>query len=154
MPTASKRRASGGGSKSELIKQALTSEHAVVDLRQLALSPGGLVAHRESAWNILLQLDVEPPAASLDGGGEEVAAKTLNQIGLDVARSYGNLPEEQGSEKRAELKRFLARYFAINPTLHYYQGFHDVAMVVLEVFPTLPSQLAAMRQISTNWVFY
>lgn len=151
---ANKRRAGGGGgSKRELIEQALASDHAVVALRQLALSPGGLLAHRESAWNVLLQLEADPlPAAPSDE--KEVPPKTLHQIGLDVARSYGHLPEEEGSEKRAELQRFLTRYFAVNPALHYYQGFHDVAMVVLEVFPNAPHrQLAAMRQMSTHWVF-
>lgn len=105
------------------------------ELVLLALSDGGISPQvRLPCWCRLLEVDETKDEVRLS----HVLCNTKDsrQIELDVARSYGGALH--GSEKRSKLKTFLRSFFAARPDLHYYQGFHDVCIVVLYVTEEQP----------------
>lgn len=141
-----------GLKKTDLINEALTFERENnEELKLLALQDGGLLQEnkvRMECWRRLLKLknklDTKPE--------QELSTEISRQIDLDVARSYGNI-SQGASPKRSRLKFALRSFFRRNPTLHYYQGFHDVFMVILEVFNDSMDYLQVAECLSHMFVF-
>jgi len=104
-----------------------------------ALAPGGGFVNNELRsviWPKLLGLNRFEPQPSFQ---EEVAHNQWSdQIGRDVARSlwHYQLPHAK-KRKRGSRRRLLAdminALMSKHPTLHYYQGFHDVLSVFVLV---------------------
>lgn len=107
-------------------------------LRELALSPGGIVSDelRRHIWPALLEIDpqtVEPPPdqAQLESHPE------YQQVVLDVNRSLKRFPPGIPYARRValqdQLTRLILRVITKYPHLRYYQGYHDVAVTFLLV---------------------
>ena len=61
------------------------------------------------------------------------------QMELDVARSFIPKTDTGGTAHRDELLRLLLSLFRRYPSMSYYQGYHDVAQVVLLTFDSNPA---------------
>lgn len=122
--------------KAEAILNALNSDlENVVELRQLAISPGGLLNDelRRKAWPRILQVDYSLARKAKQGELKE--NKYYDQVVLDVNRSLSRFPPAMKSEQRLvlqeQLTRLIMRVLCSNPHLHYYQGYHDVCITFL-----------------------
>nr|XP_034980359.1 TBC1 domain family member 20-like [Zootoca vivipara] len=122
-----------------LIHQALTRDPVDVEgLRVAALSQGGLLTDeiRRKVWPKLLGVNVYslPPKP-----GREVRQnhKDCHQVLLDVRRSVRRfppgMPEEQRQALQEQLTDVILHVLKTHPELHYYQGYHDIAVTLLLV---------------------
>ncbi|XP_046906629.1 TBC1 domain family member 20 [Hypomesus transpacificus] len=121
------------------IQQALDSDPVDIEtLRTAAASEGGLLNDdiRRKVWPKLLNVNIYtlPPKP-----GREVRQnhKDYNQVVMDVRRSLRRFPKGMRAEERAVLQEQLVDIILDvllrNPPLHYYQGFHDIAVTFLLV---------------------
>lgn len=111
-------------------------------LRTLAKSRLGLVTDelRKEIWPVLLrgttenkvEPELRPGWADLPHHPEE------EQVQQDVDRSFVFYPENLDPEKRLilqqDLRDLIVCVLRRNPTLSYFQGYHDVAQVILLIF--------------------
>jgi len=107
-------------------------------LNELAISEHGLINDdfRRRAWPRLADLNIYE--TSLLPTQEEVEAhKSYQQVVLDVNRSLKRFPpgisEEERPDLQDQLTRLIVRVLSKHPDLHYYQGYHDVAITFLLV---------------------
>uniref|UniRef100_A0ABM5GDL5 TBC1 domain family member 20-like isoform X2 n=1 Tax=Pogona vitticeps TaxID=103695 RepID=A0ABM5GDL5_9SAUR len=125
--------------KQLLIHRALTRDPVDVEsLREAAFSQGGLLTDeiRRKVWPKLLSVNVYslPPKP-----GREVRQnhKDYNQVLLDVRRSVRRfppgMPEEQRRVLQEQLIDVILQVLREHPELHYYQGYHDIAVTLLLV---------------------
>ncbi|XP_072855745.2 TBC1 domain family member 20 isoform X2 [Pogona vitticeps] len=125
--------------KQLLIHRALTRDPVDVEsLREAAFSQGGLLTDeiRRKVWPKLLSVNVYslPPKP-----GREVRQnhKDYNQVVLDVRRSVRRfppgMPEEQRRVLQEQLIDVILQVLREHPELHYYQGYHDIAVTLLLV---------------------
>ncbi|KAJ3162401.1 hypothetical protein HDU86_004881 [Geranomyces michiganensis] len=146
-PSSSGLRKRGGKlTKSAAAKQALILEAIadkdLVQLRKLAGTKGGYLSNalRREVWPILLhcsdagRIDDEAELDVLAGAGD--AHVDANQVELDVARSLchllpANINEKRLTRMRRDLSDLILSVLKKHPYLHYYQGYHDVATVLL-----------------------
>ena len=131
--------------KRRLLLTHLSSEPPDVEaLRAQAVSRGGLLddALRRRVWPLLLcaddRADSPPdPAAPLMSGEEVRAHPYHRQVVLDVERTLKRFPPGIEDAVRfgmqESLVTLIVRSLAAHPELHYYQGYHDVAITVLLV---------------------
>ncbi|KAL1838354.1 hypothetical protein VTJ49DRAFT_2785 [Mycothermus thermophilus] len=118
-------------------------------LRELAESPGGFLTDtlREQAWPVLLglsptDLKTEHPA---DGETSTPSWKSLprhrdeDQVQLDVNRAFTYYPNDQTDAQLAHTKSLLSDLIVsllrTHPYLCYFQGYHDIAQVLLLTLP-------------------
>lgn len=105
-------------------------------LQDCALSEGGLVddSLRKVAWPLLRNLTSSNAWATED---EILAHPEYNQVVLDVERSLKRFPPgiplEQRLSLQQQLTRLILRVLTAHRDLHYYQGYHDVAITLLLV---------------------
>ncbi|XP_073319450.1 TBC1 domain family member 20 [Pagrus major] len=121
------------------IHQALISDPVDIEtLRRAAASKGGLLTDelRRKVWPKLLSINVfELPHKP----GRDVRKnhKDYNQVVLDVRRSMKRFPKGMPAAERAVLQEqlidIILEVLKRNPQLHYYQGYHDVAVSLLLV---------------------
>ncbi|XP_004549301.2 TBC1 domain family member 20 isoform X2 [Maylandia zebra] len=131
----------GCGRKQKLaeIHQALISDPVDIEtLRRAAVSKGGLLTDelRRKVWPKLLNINVyELPHKP----GRDVREnhKDYNQVVLDVRRSMKRFPKGMPATERAVLQEqlidIILEVLKRNTQLHYYQGYHDVAVTLLLV---------------------
>ena len=107
-------------------------------LKEAAIGSGGLITDdlRRKVWPRLLNIDLVETSVSLSD--EEVKKnKNYNQVLMDVNRSLKRFPPGISDEDRPELQdqltRLIIRVLDKHPELHYYQGYHDVAITFLLV---------------------
>lgn len=121
------------------IHQALNSDPVDIDgLRRAAASKGGLLTDevRRKVWPKLLNINVYdlPHKPGRDVRGNH---KDYNQVLLDVRRSMKRFPKSMPVTERAALQEqlidIILEVLRCNPQLHYYQGYHDVAVTLLLV---------------------
>ncbi|KAM4630518.1 TBC1 domain family member 20 [Polymixia lowei] len=121
------------------IHQALNSDPVdIKTLRQAAASEGGLLTDelRRKVWPKLLNINVYdlPHKPSRDARENH---KDYNQVLLDVRRSMKRFPKGMPVTQRAVLQEqlidIMLEVLKSNPQLHYYQGYHDVAVTLLLV---------------------
>ena len=126
--------------ETEAIEQAL----AVRDLgalRDLAFQPGGFGqddALRLRCWGALVAVDFESlPPLDVATAAETSSHGDRSTVAKDVNRSLWAAGERRGWSEKVRNKRRRALARVVNATFdesqHYYQGFHDVAAVVLDV---------------------
>nr|XP_018909866.1 PREDICTED: TBC1 domain family member 20 isoform X2 [Bemisia tabaci] len=107
---------------------------------------------RSKAWPLLLDLKDLPDWDNISG--EELESHhEYNQVVLDVNRSIKRFPPSIEDSRRIaiqdELIATIVTILSRNPGLHYYQGFHDVAVTILLV---VKSKMAGhiIEKISTE----
>ncbi|KAK2921013.1 TBC1 domain family member 20 isoform X1 [Channa argus] len=129
----------GRKQKLAVIHQALISDPVDIEtLRRAAASKGGLLTDelRRKVWPKLLNINVyDLPHKP----GQDVREnhKDYNQVVLDVRRSMKRFPKGMPATERAVLQEqlidIILEIMKRNPQLHYYQGYHDVAVTLLLV---------------------
>ncbi|XP_078124049.1 TBC1 domain family member 20 isoform X1 [Sander vitreus] len=121
------------------IHQALISDPVDIEtLRRAAASKGGLLTDelRRKVWPKLLNINVYdlPPKPGRDVRENH---KDYNQVVLDVRRSMKRFPKGMPATEKAILQEqlidIILEVLKCNPQLHYYQGYHDVAVTLLLV---------------------
>ncbi|XP_071987918.1 TBC1 domain family member 20-like isoform X1 [Engystomops pustulosus] len=123
--------------KSLQIHEALTHDPVDVEtLRDAALGEGGLLTPeiRRRVWPKLLSINVfclpPKPGPALRAGHCD-----YNQVLMDVRRSLKRFPKGMTDVERSVLQEQLIDMILYvlhtHPELHYYQGFHDVAVTLL-----------------------
>ncbi|KAI8063871.1 rab-GTPase-TBC domain-containing protein [Gongronella butleri] len=111
--------------------------HDVARLRQLGQDPGGFLSNslRRKAWPLLL---LHPAWNKVNKKGLKMAHKDEAQVLLDVKRSFSVYPKGIDAKKTQSLQRQLNHVIVdvlrTYPSLHYYQGFHDICTVLLLVY--------------------
>lgn len=123
--------------KSVQIHEALTRDPVDVEsLREAAVSEGGLLTQeiRRRVWPKLLNINVfclpPKPRAAV-----RTNHRDYNQVLMDVRRSLKRFPrgmvEAERSVLQEQLIDMILSVLRSHPELHYYQGFHDVAVTLL-----------------------
>nr|KMM70523.1 GTPase-activating protein gyp10 [Coccidioides posadasii RMSCC 3488] len=113
-------------------------ERDVESLIALATSQGGLLHDdlRKLAWPILLGYDCDSHTAppGVDGLPKH---RDEDQVKLDVNRAFVHYPncqtDKQLETKKDELFNLIISVLKRNPMLCYFQGYHDIAQVLLLV---------------------
>ncbi|XP_029022349.1 TBC1 domain family member 20 isoform X2 [Betta splendens] len=134
-------RAPACGRKQKLaeIQQALFSDPVDIEtLRRAATTNGGLLTDelRRKVWPKLLNINVYSLPRK---PGQDVREnhKDYNQVVLDVRRCMKRFPKGMPASERAMLQErlidIILEVLKRNPQLHYYQGYHDVAVSLLLV---------------------
>ncbi|KAK7085972.1 hypothetical protein SK128_026341 [Halocaridina rubra] len=125
--------------KMQEIQSVLSSSPLDIEkLRELAVGDGGLVKDelRRKAWPRLMMIEhmEVTPKPTLD---VVKAHKDYSQVVLDVNRSLKRFPPGIDDDYRLvlmdQLTTLIIRVLIKHPDLHYYQGFHDVAITFLLV---------------------
>jgi len=127
-----------------LVKKSGEIENALLardgdKLAQLAVSPLGLLSDeiRVRAWPRLMGIEMIETDLSFPTDEEVQLHSEYNQVVLDVNRSLKRFPPGIGESERPalqeQLTRLIIRVIIAHPHLHYYQGYHDVAITFLLV---------------------
>ncbi len=109
------------------------------ELRELAISPGGLLTDelRRKAWPLLLGTPSSSESDDAESWRSLLVHKDEGQVGLDVNRSFVYYPENQSdaqaAKNKAQLSDLITAVLRQNPYLHYFQGYHDICQVLLLV---------------------
>ncbi|KAH0005878.1 hypothetical protein KCU78_g12628, partial [Aureobasidium melanogenum] len=104
----------------------------------LATSSGGLIEDhvRRIAWPILLG-NSSTDAGHTDNWQGLPVHRDEEQVKLDVHRAFVYYPtgesEKQIEGRKHELSDLITGLLRLHPCLHYFQGFHDIAQVLLLV---------------------
>ncbi|XP_065641642.1 TBC1 domain family member 20 isoform X2 [Hydra vulgaris] len=114
----------------------------IFTLRKLMFSYGGCINNdlRCKVWPKLLNVDIFNilKGKSVDDEIEEFKKNVWwNQVNLDVNRSYRRFAPNIRMSRRKVLQQKLLfvimRVLCRNPHLHYFQGYHDIAVTLLRV---------------------
>uniref|UniRef100_A0A1A7Y2K0 TBC1 domain family member 20 n=1 Tax=Iconisemion striatum TaxID=60296 RepID=A0A1A7Y2K0_9TELE len=129
----------GRKQKLAVIHQALIRDPVDIEtLRSSAASKGGLLTDemRRKVWPKLLNINVYNLPYK-PGRDVRENHKDYNQVVLDVRRSMKRFPKGMPAAERAVLQEqlidIILEVLKRNPQLHYYQGYHDVAVTLLLV---------------------
>ncbi|XP_010785446.1 TBC1 domain family member 20 isoform X1 [Notothenia coriiceps] len=121
------------------IHQALINDPVDIEtLRRAAGSKGGLLTDelRRKVWPKLLNINVYD-LPHKPGRDVRENHKDFNQVVLDVRRSMKRFPKGMRASERAVLQEqmidIILEVLKRTPQLHYYQGYHDVAVTLLLV---------------------
>ncbi|KAM7444840.1 hypothetical protein ABFA07_006632 [Porites harrisoni] len=128
------------------IRDALEADPVDVQtLKQLAISGDGLITVdlRSKVWTKLLNVNAIEASRNHEKKEDNMeikqfrAHKYWKQVNLDVDRSHRRFPAEMRASRRRALQeqlvRVIMRVLCRNLDLHYYQGYHDVAVTLLLV---------------------
>lgn len=124
----------------------------LVALRKLAAEEYGLVEDRlrRTCWPLLLQIDSKtyPPL----GNRQQLRqSRHAGQVKLDVDRSIKRFPEKMPEAQRLilqeQLMDLILWVLEQEDDLHYYQGYHDICVTVLQVCGARLGQVIA-RELS------
>jgi len=108
-------------------------------LGRLAVSEGGLLSDevRARVWPRLVGISHLEDETSMAEEEELPNHSEYNQVVLDVNRSLKRFPPGIAESARPglqdQLTRLIVRVLLAQPSLHYYQGYHDVAITFLLV---------------------
>ncbi|KAK4145890.1 rab-GTPase-TBC domain-containing protein [Dichotomopilus funicola] len=133
--------------KKNAILEACT-QRDIDALKALAESPGGLLfdSIRQQAWPILLGLPSDPEKLDAESSSWHSLPihKDEDQVQLDVNRAFIYYPQHQTEAQLSRAKTLLSDLIISvlrhHPYLSYFQGYHDIAQVLLL---TLPPRLHA-----------
>ncbi|KEQ83907.1 hypothetical protein M438DRAFT_346002 [Aureobasidium pullulans EXF-150] len=104
----------------------------------LATTSGGLIEDhvRRVAWPVLLGASEQKPDQTVNWQALPVH-RDEEQVKLDVHRAFVYYPtgesENQIEGRKHELSNLITGLLRQHPCLHYFQGFHDIAQVLLLV---------------------
>lgn len=107
-------------------------------LRQFCITKYGLVSTelRQKSWPIIFGIDIDklPKKPNRQKVREN---QWFNQVKLDVDRSASRIPTnllpEQKETMQENLMDLILHILCENPDLHYYQGYHDITITILQV---------------------
>ncbi|GAA5848531.1 hypothetical protein JCM9279_006594 [Rhodotorula babjevae] len=131
----------------ERILDAVERDDKVL-LRDFSAEDDGFVDDelRRRVWPALLGCDIKGKQRAIDGDGAYDAAAVLaalperddeRQVRLDIARSLVNYPQDVRDEDRdglrVKLETAILTVLRRHPALHYFQGYHDIASILLLV---------------------
>ncbi|XP_065064914.1 TBC1 domain family member 20-like isoform X2 [Rhopilema esculentum] len=143
------------------INEALDRDPVDVDcLRKLALSEYGFVTDdiRCRVWPKLLNVNIFnlPKRSRADIEQKEFRKnKYFQQVKLDIDRSQRRFPSGTRASRRRvlqdQLTNIIMRTLCRNPELHYYQGYHDVAVTLLRVVGE-DLAMALLEQLSLHHI--
>lgn len=134
--------------KIQRITDALDSDPVDVPiLKDLSITADGYIAFdlRCKVWSKLLNVNTLEISRNKDNKDKEDNSeleqfrehKYWRQVNLDVDRSHRRFPSEMKASRRRALQeqlvRIIMRVLCRNQDLHYYQGYHDVAVTLLLV---------------------
>lgn len=117
----------------------------VQTLRELAISADGLITVdlRCKVWTKLLNVNAFETSTNREKKKDHSEMKQFHahrywrQVNLDVDRSHRRFPAEMRASRRralqGQLVKVIMRVLCRNQDLHYYQGYHDVAVTLLLV---------------------
>lgn len=110
------------------IIEACQRTNDLTALRSQCVNGYGANSERRAAYRLLLDI----PKAYSPTISPKYDYSGIEQIRKDVNRSYSYIKLQDFKEKKkTQLLRVLACLFEKNPNLIYYQGFHDIAIMVL-----------------------
>ncbi|KAI9725354.1 MAG: hypothetical protein M1828_003204 [Chrysothrix sp. TS-e1954] len=147
--------ATGLAGKVQVILEACKKKDADL-VAELAASPGGLVNDeaRRAAWPLLLGSSPADTDIFEKPWQELPQQKDEDQVKLDVDRSFVYYPrnetDKQLSKRQHDLQILIVSVLRRHPYLCYFQGYHDIAQVLLLVLgpsaATLPlARLSLLR---------
>eukprot|EP01132_Coremiostelium_polycephalum_P007750 gene7750-9534_t len=104
-------------------------------LRECSVTEFGFVHNslRKKVWPILLNIDTDE---IINHTSRIVQHPDTDQVAKDVERSMWRFTKGNTrliQQKRPELTRIINAILSIHPKLHYFQGYHDIASVLLLV---------------------
>ncbi|KAI8640571.1 rab-GTPase-TBC domain-containing protein [Parasitella parasitica] len=119
------------------INQALRTENYNL-LREIGQETGFVSdAIRRRVWPFLLHC-TDINQVKVTEGSLDAPHKDEEQVKLDVVRSFNTFPKNVNKEDKAklqdQLKRVIVHVLRSYPSLHYYQGFHDICSVFILLF--------------------
>ncbi|CAO3673614.1 unnamed protein product [Rhizopus stolonifer] len=122
------------------INQALSTKNYDL-LREIGQETGFLSKPiRRRVWPFLLHLSEKKMRKE---GSLNIPHKDEEQVKLDVNRSFNSYPKNISEEEKEKLKiqlhRVILHVLRLYPSLHYYQGFHDICSVFLLLFGEKPA---------------
>lgn len=125
-------------------------------LRTIAVEEG-LVNNelRSRAWPKLLAIKAQSIPENYNK--MDYVHKDLDQVAKDIDRSLWRFTKGKAKKRnklRIQLSRIINAILSRNPSLHYYQGYHDLASIFLLVAPTEEQAFAMMEKLSLNHVSY
>ncbi|KAI8994675.1 rab-GTPase-TBC domain-containing protein [Pilobolus umbonatus] len=115
----------------------------------------GFMSHaiRRRVWPFLLH-SADQDTKRLREGSLDVPHKDESQVMLDTPRSFNSYPKNVSAEDKlklqGQLERVIVHVLRSYPSLHYYQGFHDICAVILLLF----GEVYACQLMNTLAVFY
>ncbi|CDK26228.1 unnamed protein product [Kuraishia capsulata CBS 1993] len=125
--------------KADLKKSCLETACALQDgqlLKLLAETRDGLIDSklRSKIWPQLLGFPIDPQL-----GYDFTSSpphKDEDQVSKDIDRSFVYYPQNEArkQELKSRLSDLIVGVLRANPELHYYQGYHDIASIVVMVF--------------------
>ncbi|KAF4551918.1 Rab-GTPase-TBC domain-containing protein 2 [Elsinoe fawcettii] len=127
------------------------SERDLATLGDLATTEGGFIEDeiRRQVWPILLGSDTAPEPTN--DWKERPQHKDESQVALDVNRAFVYYPRNESdttlATRREALTTLIVSTLRQHPTLSYFQGYHDIAQVLLLVLG-LPSALTALPRLT------
>ena len=109
-----------------LIQNAQQTQN-LKDLRSYSVFGYGTNKQRRASWRLLLDIQDYNPTVSPSKSG-----KFCSQVEKDACRSCHHIKSKKFQQhKREQLAKVILCVFDRNPDLHYTQGFHDVASIIL-----------------------
>lgn len=107
-------------------------------LRQFCITKYGLVSTelRRRVWPVIFGIDVTrlPHRPNRTKVRENI---WYNQVQLDVNRSASRMPANLSADQKETMQENLSdlilHILCQNPDLHYYQGYHDITITILQV---------------------
>ncbi|KDE07080.1 hypothetical protein MVLG_02653 [Microbotryum lychnidis-dioicae p1A1 Lamole] len=133
-------------------------------LKQLAVAPGGFRSDqvRSQVWPILLGVprSNEPEAASASvarpskSKGDLPPHKDEHQVHLDILRSFVSYSIDVSAEEkqrlRDQLENVIVTVLRRHPSLHYFQGYHDIISILLLTFKDEELTIQAAEKMSLH----
>ncbi|KAK3905452.1 rab-GTPase-TBC domain-containing protein [Staphylotrichum tortipilum] len=124
-------------------------------LRALAESPGGFISDvlRQQAWPILLGTPPNQDKPEADSPSRESLPphRDEDQVQLDVNRAFIYYPDNQTpsqlTAQKTHLSTLITTLLRRHPYLCYFQGYHDIAQVLLLLLPP-PTLLPSLSRLS------
>lgn len=134
-------------SKEKAIAKAVKKGASLSVLKEFCISEHGLVSNvrRIEVWPILLDIDKAPtgllPIPNIHSEQiEKDCERSLHQFDI-----MAQVSSDAKIAKQMQLSRIINSVFANDSSLHYYQGFNDIASIFLLLAGETTGQLLAVR---------
>nr|CAX73819.1 TBC1 domain family member 20 [Schistosoma japonicum] len=143
--------------KKENILQCLSKNADVKKLRHFSISRYGLVDNdvRKIVWPMLVGgncglSDIDPEILKNH--------PSCHQVELDTCRMTSLIPKESTPEEIESIQKIVTRLvlsvLVDNPSLHYYQGFHDICYIFFSVLGEKRSRILINKLIPTHFSLF
>ena len=129
--------------------EGLIATGDIPGLREQSLTGFGITKHRRDAWRLVLAI----PQAYNPTVVSNTSHRDYRQVKMDVERSFMFIESEKFQQhKREQLEKVIMTVLMRNPAFRYYQGFNNIAAIVLmfarEPFAVLALEALAARHLN------